>query len=482
MLFNSFEYLAFLAAVLAGYHLLGALRTHRPQNVWLLAASVLFYLSFEAAMLGLLALATATGWLAALGIERAGSPRGKRAWLLLGLLLPLGVLALFKYLDFFAGSVAALLQVFGLRATFGATHLVFPLAISFYTFQIVGYVVDVHRGRVRAVRDPLDFALFVAFFPQLLAGPIERAANLLPQLLAPRAPTVERFQSGCFLIFFGLWKKVVVADGLAPAVDRLYSLPEPGGLDAWLAAITFSVQIYADFAGYTDVARGSARLLGIELIENFRTPYFARNVQEFWNRWHISLSSWIKDYLYFPLALTPRIARRLGAGGLALVTMLIMGLWHGPDWRFALWGLYHGVLIAIYLRLRPRLARLAPAPDARGHRAFALASVLATYALCCLGGILFRSESIGRAGELYAALATDPFGAAGSGVGAGWVGLVLLMLLVDLHEAVSGRSESIRDRPLPVRLAVYAAMVYLLLVRLLAEGGYESLQYEYFKF
>lgn len=479
MLFNSLEYLVFLVLVLVGHHLLGQLRGHRPQNLWLLGASAYFYASFATAFFALLASATIAGWLCALGIERAATARGRRGWLTLGILATLGVLAWFKYYNFFADSLAALLGVFGLHASFALTELIFPLAISFYSFQIVGYLVDVHRKRVRAVRDPFDFALFVTFFPQLLAGPIERAGHLLPQLLAPRRPTVELYQSGCFLIFLGLWKKIVVADGLAPAVGSMFALPEPGGLDTWLAAVLFSVQIYFDFAGYTDVARGSARLFGVDLLPNFRTPYFARNVQEFWNRWHMSLSSWIKDYLYFPLALTPRIARLLGAGGLALVTMLVMGLWHGPSWHFVLWGGYHGVLLALYLKLRPRIMRFGSGAGVW----FPAVSVLTTYLLCCLGGILFRSPSIEYAGVMLGALVTAPFS---TGLGLrpdpGWIWLVLLAFALDAHEAATGGQESLRRRPLWLRYLVYSAMVWLLLATLLRHGGYESLQYEYFKF
>jgi len=259
----------------------------------------------------------------------------------------LGLLAFFKYYNFFVESLTGLLATAGLDATGWRLDLVLPVGISFYTFQTLSYTLDVYRGRLEPTRDPLDFALFVAFFPQLVAGPIERAKRLLPQIQRPRRIGAAAVDSALFLIAWGLWKKVVVADNLAAIVDPVFAgSADVSAAMAYLAVVAFAFQIYCDFSGYTDIARGLARLLGFELMLNFNLPYFARNPSDFWRRWHISLSTWLRDYLYISLGGNRGpswfVYRNL------MLTMVLGGLWHGASWNFVWWGVYHGAILGLH--------------------------------------------------------------------------------------------------------------------------------------
>ena len=401
MLFNSLTFVVFYAVVFALYWLI---RARAPQNVLLLAASWIFYGAWSWKFLLLLIASTVLDYACGLLIESASTPRRKRAWLVLSVAGNLTFLATFKYLGFFVTEFAALLERLGLNASMPVLEIVLPVGISFYTFQTIGYVVDVYRGKVPAARNILDYALYVAFFPQLVAGPIERAGHMLPQFRTPRVWSTPAFESGLQLAVWGLFKKIVIADNLAPYVDAVYA--DPGaysGAALGTATIFFAFQIYCDFSGYTDTARGVARMLGFELVKNFDFPYISKTPVEFWQRWHISLSRWFQDYLYFPLAM--RYMRR---GGWAskykahIVAMALIGVWHGANWTFLVFGLYWGALIASYLAIVERASRGA----SRGSKEwFAAAlpglrdigSIAAMFALICVGWVLFRAESIGDA-------------------------------------------------------------------------------------
>jgi D-alanyl-lipoteichoic acid acyltransferase DltB (MBOAT superfamily) len=272
--------------------------------------------------------------------------RRRRLFVTLSIVTNLSILGFFKYFDFFIASAEDLAGSIGFRGDL-RLNLILPVGISFYTFQTMSYTIDVYRGRTRSTREFLDFALFVAFFPQLVAGPIERARHLLPQLLKPRTLSFEQTTRGLYLILFGLFKKVAIADGVAGSVDSVFgSAGAASAPDIAAATALFAVQIYCDFSGYSDIARGTAKLLGIDVMTNFNLPYFSANPSEFWQRWHISLSSWLRDYLYIPLG-----GNRLGDWKTyrnLMLTMALGGLWHGAAWNFVLWGIYHGTVLCVY--------------------------------------------------------------------------------------------------------------------------------------
>ncbi len=338
------------------------------RKAFLLAASYLFYACWDWRFLFLLWATTGVSFYLARGIDRSESQKKRKVFLGLALGFCLGELFLFKYCDFFIDSANALLAACGLGALSGGLHLVLPVGISFYVFQTLSYVIDVYKKEIRADADLLDFALYVAYFPQLVAGPIERAQSLLPQLQNLDAVYEKRDASGIGLIALGAFKKAVIADNLALCVDALYDPnvnPYPAGL--WIGTLAFAIQIYCDFSGYSDIATGLSRLIGIDLMTNFESPYASLGPNEFWRRWHISLSTWLRDYLYFSLGGSRCSALKTARN--ILIVMALAGLWHGAGWNFVLWGVAIGTMQVIartppfkwlqtQIDLLPRFARM----------------------------------------------------------------------------------------------------------------------------
>ncbi len=416
MVFNSFVFAVFFVIVYVLY--ISTMRRRVIQNVMLLAASYLFYGWWDWRFLGLVFLTTFLDYGAALAIDRRRfrgndfepstrpyhhSPRARRVILAISIAANLGVLGFFKYFDFFEESASAALTALGFSVHMSTLRVILPVGISFYTFQSMSYTIDVYRGTLRAARNPVDFALFVAFFPQLVAGPIVRAADLLPQVMRPRRLNLEQTYEGAHLIFWGLFKKVVIADNLSPLVDRVFTASEtPAGGVVLVAVYAFAVQVYCDFSGYSDIARGCAKTMGFEFDLNFDLPYFATNPSEFWRRWHISLSTWLRDYLYVPLG-----GNRKGPGRTYLhlmVTMVLGGLWHGAAWTFVLWGVYQGALLIGYRaaagwfgpqRAIDRFASSAPGRIAAG---------LIFFHFICAGWLIFRAGSVSQAMTFFWAI------------------------------------------------------------------------------
>ena len=348
MLFNSWEFWCFFVVV---YGLYLAIPRTWLQNVLLLAASYFFYASWNWKFLGLILASTLVDYLCGLGIHGAKSAAMRRVLLTVSLCFNLGMLGVFKYYDFFASSLLTLLAQLGFHASLSQLEIVLPVGISFYTFQTLSYTIDIYRRQMKPTSNLLNFSLFVAFFPQLVAGPIERAKRFLPQIEAPRTLDPDALTSAVWLVGWGLWKKIVVADNLAIIVDRAFDFSaDTTAAMSYLAVVGFSMQIYCDFSGYSDIARGLARLLGFELMLNFDLPFVARNPSEFWRRWHISLSTWLRDYLYIPLG-GNRGSTMLTYRNLFL-TMTLGGLWHGASWNFVWWGMYHGCLLAAHRAFR----------------------------------------------------------------------------------------------------------------------------------
>ncbi len=360
MLFNSIEFAIFLPIVFAIYWSIGS-RHVRRQNLALLIASYFFYGWWDWRFLGLIAFSTIVDFLVGKKLEQTTGQKKRKTLLYISLASNLGLLLFFKYYNFFIDSFVDAFTFFGINFSPSHLHIVLPVGISFYTFQTLSYTIDVYQKKIKPTTDWIAFSAFVSFFPQLVAGPIERAANLLPQFQKNRKFDTEKAKDGLRQILWGLFKKIVIADTCAIYANDIFSNPDSYSTPAlWLGAIYFAFQIYGDFSGYSDIALGLARLFGFELMKNFNLPYFSRDIAEFWRRWHISLSSWFKDYLYIPLGGS--------RGGLkktlrnVLIIFLISGLWHGANWTFVAWGGVHALFfipLLVLKRNRKHLGKIA---------------------------------------------------------------------------------------------------------------------------
>ena len=396
MAFTSLLFIGFLALVLLVYWSLPA---RRAQNAFLLAASLFFYAYGEPVFVLLILLCAGTGYGCGIAMERR--PDKARSILALGAGIALGILFTFKYFDFFVTGIAAFCSQIGLPFHPRTLGLLLPIGISFFTFQTVGYLVDVYRGNCRAERSPVDFFLFVTFFPQLVAGPIERSTHLLAQIKRERRPSSEDFTWGSYTALQGFVKKMVVADNIAPVVDRLFEQESLSGPLVAVALIGFAFQIYCDFSGYTDIARGVARCMGFRILINFDRPYLARSPSEFWRRWHITLSTWFRDYVYIPLGGSRRGDWRGRANLLA--TLLLSGLWHGASLNFVLWGAFHGGLLVLHKAwaASPLFSSL------RAERLYPALARIVTFALVVYGWLFFRVENVGAIWSFSRALLLD---------------------------------------------------------------------------
>lgn len=401
MTFNSLTYALFLPVVIGMYWLL----PRRLRQPWLLGACYLFYGLFDWRFLGLLMFTTVVDYNVGKWLEHFSETRQRQRLLALSIAVNLGVLGFFKYANFFVDQATGLLHRFGMDATAPTLSIVLPYGISFYTFQSIAYTVDVYRRQVPACRRPIDFATFVAYFPQLVAGPISRAKNLLPQIQADRPrPERSRALSGVMLILLGLFKKVVIADPLAPVVAHAFGSTAAGGTTLMLAGMVgFAIQIYADFSGYSDIARGSSRLLGIELVHNFDQPYLSRSITEFWRRWHMSLSTWLRDYVYVPFG--GNRGGKLRTYRNLMITMLLGGLWHGAAWTFVAWGGLHGAYLAIERATGIGARGAKPTMTGAWARVSDAVALAVTFSLVCIAWVFFRAANFSQALDVFSALA-----------------------------------------------------------------------------
>jgi len=375
MSFDSLVYLIFLVLVTTVYWQL----KRQQQNIFLVAASWIFYGWWDWRFLLLIIFTTSADYFLGHQIARADHPRRKRQYLVLSLVMNLAVLITFKYFNFFTESLRFGLDGLGIHLDFPALRILLPIGISFYTFESIAYVVSIYRREITPARSFMDYALFIAFFPHLIAGPIMRPKHFLPQIYLERRFKWRRFINGLDLIVRGLVKKMVIADCMGYYVDRLFALSHPSTLLILVGGLGFAIQILADFMGYTDIARGSAKVLGFELARNFYRPYLSTSITQFWRQWHVSLSSWIRDYVYIPLG-GSQVSRGKYLINIFL-TWFICGLWHGAAWKYAAWGLYHGMLIAA-----ERLSAKAKGPMALQR--------IRTFILVVLGWIIFRAPSL----------------------------------------------------------------------------------------
>jgi alginate O-acetyltransferase complex protein AlgI len=393
MLFNSYQFALFFVLLFWCYTKL----QHKQQNILLLVGSYFFYGCWDWRFLSLILLSTTVDYVTGIKIDASLLPESRKWWLAVSVVINLGILGIFKYFNFFSEQLVSLLTFMGTEVSFPTISLILPVGISFYTFQTMSYSIDVYRNQIRPTRNFIDYALYVSFFPQLVAGPIERSTNLIPQVIQERKVLdSQAAQRYLYLIGLGLFAKVVIADNMAALVDTVYlqEAQKVFGIEVVMATYAFAFQVYGDFLGYSTIACGVAGLMGFHLMENFRRPYFATNPSDFWRRWHISLSTWLRDYLYIPLGgnrtKTWKMFRNL------LVTMVLCGLWHGAAWHFIMWGLFHGVLLCGY-----RLAFLqtpgGASPNRPPHFFYRVLTGIVFFNLICVGWLLFRAESMGQA-------------------------------------------------------------------------------------
>jgi len=471
VLFNSFAFIVFLALILPVNFALR--RRHRAQNTMLLVASYIFYGWWDWRFLGLIAMSTIVDYFVAKGIHASDDGLRRRLLLASSVATNLGILAYFKYAGFFAEELSSLLSPLGLATTDLELNVILPVGISFYTFQTMSYTIDVYRRDLEPCPNVADMALYVSFFPQLVAGPIERGTTLMPQIRMPRNVTSLQVEQGVGLIVLGYFKKVFVADNLGVIADSVFA--DPGafaGIGVFVGIVAFALQIYADFSGYSDIARGVAKLLGFDLMVNFRVPYAALNPADFWSRWHISLSSWLRDYLYIPLG-GNQISRYRTYTNL-MITMLLGGLWHGAAWTFVLWGLYHGLLLSAYRFAGDLRGAKLTASDSSMSRALRWV-VMTIFTL--IGWVIFRATSIDNL--------LDVFGNIGFTLGPGARGIMIDLIFFGgplvIYEWIVHRTGDLLviDRlSTTARGVLYGAIVYVTIA--FATG--ETAEFIYFKF
>ncbi|MFA6129438.1 MAG: MBOAT family O-acyltransferase [Candidatus Omnitrophota bacterium] len=390
MLFKFIQFLVFFAAVYIPYLFLN----HKWQNRLLLVASCIFYAAWDWRFIFLIFVSITIDYFCGLRIDKSDNDKVRKYFLLLSIFVNLSILGFFKYFNFFIANFSRLINHLGFSIHPQMLNILLPLGISFYTFKTISYTIDVYTEKIKPTRSYRDYALFVSFFPLILAGPIMRAGDLLRQIASPRKVQLEGFyKEGCYLIFWGGFQKFFVADNLAIIANKLFNPSPPyNGIMVLLAAYAFAFQIYCDFAGYSNIARGLGKCMGFDIMVNFNLPYFATNPQDFWNRWHISLSNWLREYLYNPISFS---LRRWGVWGVSIAlmaTFLLCGLWHGAYWNYIIWGGYWGILLISYALLRPLLAKIPNPKKAIFQKVWFFIRVIFFFHVICFGWVIFKAE------------------------------------------------------------------------------------------
>lgn len=479
MVFNSFEFLLFFIVVFLIYWLLLKGKT-AVQNIFLLLASYFFYAYADWKMLPLLFASTAVFYYLGIKISIAKSERVSSAITTIGVLLGVGVLLYFKYLNFFIESFASLFESIGLHTNWHSFNILMPLGISFFTFKLISYVVEVHRGKIEPTRDFIAFATYISFFPCILSGPIDRP-TFINQLKAQRVFDYNQAVDGMRQILWGLFKKVVVADNCATYVNEVWnSYQTQNGSTLLIAAILYSFQMYADFSGYSDMAIGVGKLLGLKITPNFKTPFFALNVADFWRRWHMSLTTWLTDYVFMPLNIKFRDLGKIGLIFAIIINMVVVGLWHGANWTFAVFGLYHGLLFvplilsgAFYKKSKVQINKFGlPSIQDFGK-------MLLTFLLVTIGLIIFRAENIEQAFEYIGGICDlSLFSVPLIVTGVKKTLLAIAILFVfDWLMRMKQHSLQITIKYRSVRWLVYYAIIFVVL-----EFGANSQSFIYFNF
>ncbi len=485
MIFHSLDFFAFFFITLAVYWLLPL----RPQNALLLVASYVFYGWVHLWWPVLLFATTFIDYWAARGIVEA--PRRRRLWLWLSIISNLGLLGFYKYFDFFVDNVASAGAALGWNVPHVALRVALPAGISFYTFQSMSYTIDVYRGHAPARARFIDVAAFVSFFPHLVAGPIMRATNLLPQVEQPRQFHPAAARDATLLVVWGLFKKLVIADNVGVIANKVFTLQSPEFYVLWAGVFAFAIQIYADFSAYTDIARGVAKWYGFDLIKNFERPYLAAGPADFWHRWNISLSTWFRDYVYIPLGGSRRGPSRVAAN--LMITFMVSGLWHGASWNYVLWGAYHGVLLVVSRAFSSTRHHRSSGPqdlEASSARLLRPFRILGMFMLTCLGWLIFRETELT---QLQRHLTLSPWDTTPIGRSAG----LYLFLLATLYsiplwihdlwaEMKAPDLSAAIDAPEPSvawpRVAAQAALCGALVAAILVLRSHTALDFIYFAF
>lgn len=484
MLFNSFEFAIYFPIVTVLYFVL----PHRWRCAWLLAASAFFYASFVPAYLLILVGLIAVDYVAGLLIDQAKSTATRRSWLVASLIANVGVLSFFKYFNFVNENLNQLFAFVGWHYLVSNLKVILPIGLSFHTFQSMSYTIEVYKRRQKAERNLGIYALYVLFYPQLVAGPIERPQNLLHQLRAIHHPRYDRITRGLKRMFIGFFKKMVIADGLAVTVNAVYDSPRSAtSLDLLLATYFFAIQIFCDFSGYSDIALGCAEILGIDLMVNFRRPYLAASITDFWRRWHISLSTWFRDYLYIPMG-GSRV-NSLKRYRNVLIVFLVSGLWHGASWTFVVWGLVHGLTMIATEWLTPAFQRLKVALPAISPLLWRIAGTLLTFHIVVLAWVFFRANSLSDAFFILRHIWPIAHAPAGHQSAIDptqlYIALVLIagLFVAQLFEEGEPVWRRLAGKPTWVRWAAYYASVAAFVFFLISQGGAaRAQQFIYFQF
>jgi alginate O-acetyltransferase complex protein AlgI len=470
LLFNSFQFLYFLTVV----WIVNFLLPYRWRWAWLLGASCYFYMQFIPLYILILLVTIVIDYYAGIWIEETADPIKKKRYLTLSIFSVCGVLFIFKYFNFFNENAAALAKLIGWNYPISSLRIILPIGLSFHTFQSLSYVIEVYRGRQKAERHFGIYSLYVMYFPQLVAGPIERPQNLLPQFHSERNVTWDQFRDGLFLAAWGLFKKVVIADCVSQYTDAVYNNSiNHNGTSLLIATYFFAIQIYCDFSGYSDIARGVSRMFGIELMKNFETPYFARSISEFWSRWHISLSTWFRDYVYIPLGgnrvSLPRNFMNL------FVVFLISGFWHGANWTFIIWGALHGAYLVIERALGIGGEKLAARDQSLLIQSLKIAL---TFHLVLISWILFRAPSVQEAWSILYKILFDHGPVFWNVILLQGAFVISLLLVADLFHWRTKFWDRVSEFPLTMRVASAVAVLFAIVLL-----GVESHnQFIYFQF
>ena len=487
MLFNSIDYAIFLPIVFILYWFIFQ-KNIRLQNIFLIIVSYFFYGWWDWRFLALLFIITLVSYFVGLGLAQQDNQTKRKALISVGLLVNIGILGFFKYYNFFLDSFVEAFSFFGTNINAGSLDIVLPLGISFYTFKIMGYSIDVYNRKFEPEKDFIAFTAFVSFFPQLLAGPIERASNLLPQFHKSRIFEYDKAKDGLRQILWGLFKKIVIADNAAIQVNFIFNNYDSlNGSTLLLGAIYFAFQIYGDFSGYSDIAIGTGRLFGFDQMKNFAFPYFSKNIKEFWQNWHISLSTWFRDYLFLPLSysLTRKLSRRKYFGlrtdkvvyaiGI-IITFLLCGLWHGANWTFVIWGLLHGIYLVYGLITKDFRKRV---KKSLFLERIPFISVFITFVLSTFAWIFFRADNLAHAfSYIKQMLSVSLFSSPGSSRMITMIPLIIILIIIEWIQRKKQHGLEIDGiKYTALRWAVY----YTVILAILNFGGSQQ-QFIYFQF
>ncbi len=471
MLFNSFTFILFFFVTYILYLLFK--KNLKSQNILILISSYVFYGYWDWRFLFLIALSTVIDFSIGKKLGKAILQNKRKQLLAISIIANLSILGFFKYFNFFAQSTTELLQIFGFNVDSVTLNIILPVGISFYTFQTMSYTIDVYRKKLKPTHNILNFAVFVSFFPQLVAGPIERAVNLLPQVATKRIISKEMINAGLFLILWGFFKKVVIADNCAIISNSIFNNYESfHNIDLLIGVLAFTFQIYGDFSGYSDIARGISKMLGFELMVNFRLPYFAISPSDFWNRWHISLSSWLRDYLYFPLGGNRsgnyKTYRNL------LLTMLLGGLWHGAAWNFVIWGAFHGILLIVYRLFEKQQPQTSLQPN---NNLIKVPLIGIMFILTIFGWLIFRANSVD---QIWYFISNFSFQSTSTSSNL-WFNLLFFispLIIVQIFQHIKKDLLVVLKMP-----TIFIAILYaFLLIWIIVFGARESTEFIYFQF